>query len=439
MSQELWDCGVRVSPMTRRLAECERFDPENVEFTLALLDPRLVAGDAAVCGEAGGQALPKLLAQGAQGDRDASWLELTRTRHAKYGETLFHLEPNIKDCPGGLRDVHVCGWLARLRSGRTARSGGSAGESAMQASDAEFQRGGGVSRRCGAFCTTGTSATTTRWTGRRRMRRRRQRIGLWRPANAGGAADAAYWMRLYFRHARSVERRVSADAEARLPRPQRASCAAAAGRSGRACGARRRRVSRWSRDGRRWMRRVRARGRSGARSGCGAAAVCGDGADGLRAGPGGEERLSQALPLLSAHLEEGPALWQQLRAILTGPHAGEALRAMHALGVLELLIPEFHGIDALVIRDAYHRYTVDEHTFVLIDTLHGLAAPQTRARWASGRRSLAQLLRELPHPELLYLAALLHDTGKGRSTGDHAVESARMARERAGAAGAGCV
>ncbi len=51
-----------------------------------------------------------------------------------------------------------------------------------------------------------------------------------------------------------------------------------------------------------------------------------------------------------------------------------ALRAMHALGLLELLIPEFHGIDALVIRDAYHRYTVDEHTFVLIDTLHGLEA-----------------------------------------------------------------
>ena len=82
--------------------------------------------------------------------------------------------------------------------------------------------------------------------------------------------------------------------------------------------------------------------------------------------------MSQALPLLSAHLEEGPALWRHLQEILTGQYAGDALRAMHALGILELLIPEFHGIDALVIRDAYHRYTVDEHTLVLIDTLHGL-------------------------------------------------------------------
>ncbi len=57
---------------------------------------------------------------------------------------------------------------------------------------------------------------------------------------------------------------------------------------------------------------------------------------------------------------------------------------MHALGVLELLIPEFHGIDALVIRDAYHRYTVDEHTFVLIDTLHGLGSAQKGAKGGVG-------------------------------------------------------
>ena len=70
---------------------------------------------------------------------------------------------------------------------------------------------------------------------------------------------------------------------------------------------------------------------------------------------------------------------------------------------------------------------MDEHTFVLIDTLHGLESVQagTLAEWA-GR--FGSLLRELPHPELLYLAALLHDTGKGRSTGEHTQESARLAQ-----------
>ena len=41
----------------------------------------------------------------------ARLLEVTRTRHARYGDTLFHLEPNVKDCPGGLRDAHICAWL----------------------------------------------------------------------------------------------------------------------------------------------------------------------------------------------------------------------------------------------------------------------------------------------------------------------------------------
>jgi [protein-PII] uridylyltransferase len=155
-------------------------------------------------------------------------------------------------------------------------------------------------------------------------------------------------------------------------------------------------------------------------------------AGGYRLSLGTEQRLARALPELSAHLEEGPVLWRHLANMLTGRHAGMALRAMHALGLLELLIPEFHGIDALVIRDAYHRYTVDEHTFVLIDTLHGLeeagagagAAESPMAEWSA---RFAQVLRDLQQPALLYLAALLHDTGKGRSSEDHTGESVRLA------------
>ena len=60
--------------------------------------------------------LPKLLAK-EQKAIVARLTEMTRERHAKYGDTLFHLEPNIKDCPGGLRDVHVCGWMAKVGGG----------------------------------------------------------------------------------------------------------------------------------------------------------------------------------------------------------------------------------------------------------------------------------------------------------------------------------
>ena len=108
VNQEMWDCGIRVSPVTRKLTECERLDPENAEFVLSLMDHRMVTGDAALYEKLAGQCVPKLL------QRDyktvmVKLLELTQARHAKYGETLFHLEPNIKDCPGGLRDDLVDG------------------------------------------------------------------------------------------------------------------------------------------------------------------------------------------------------------------------------------------------------------------------------------------------------------------------------------------
>jgi [protein-PII] uridylyltransferase len=135
-----------------------------------------------------------------------------------------------------------------------------------------------------------------------------------------------------------------------------------------------------------------------------------------------EDRITDALPVLAIHIPEGPYLWNALREVLLGPHAAHALRTMHALGVLEMLIPEFHGIDALVIRDSYHRYTVDEHTFLCIDNVHGLRQPTHEYE-----QRLAQLLPEIDRLDLFLLALLLHDTGKARRTGGHAGQSVELA------------
>ncbi len=74
---------------------------------------RFVAGDGAVV-----ESLERKLEanrRGRDGRRILAELgQLTRDRYAKYGGTLFHLEPNIKDCPGGLRDTNVCAWVAKL-------------------------------------------------------------------------------------------------------------------------------------------------------------------------------------------------------------------------------------------------------------------------------------------------------------------------------------
>jgi [protein-PII] uridylyltransferase len=421
LNQEMWDCGIRVSPATRRLGECEKFDPDNAEFLLSLMDHRRVAGDSALYEKLSGQVTPKLL-QRENKAVTVRLLELTRARHAKYGGTLFHLEPNIKDCPGGLRDVNVCGWMAKLRvaAAKGEKNGGAVETGFTSAEEGnEFRK-----------------AVEFLWLVRCFLHYRHERDDNtldWQAQDAASAAavglsgklpqkpDAAYWMRFYFRHARSVERRVTQMMED-VPPPSKL------------LGLRRERKVEAQHEGFRLERgrvvleTVAEFGHEPSEDPDVVLQVFATMAQtGCRLGRDAEERLSEGLPLLSAHLEEGPALWHHLRGILTGTHAGDALRAMHAMGVLELLIPEFHGIDALVIRDAYHRYTVDEHTFVLIDTLHGLESAQkgVMGEWTA---RFGGVLRELPHPELLYLAALLHDTGKGHSTGNHAQESVRLAK-----------
>jgi [protein-PII] uridylyltransferase len=430
VNQEMWDCGMRVSPVTRKLAECERFDPENAEGVFSLMDHRMVAGDGAPYEKLAAQCVPKLL-QREHKNLMVRLGDLTRARHAKYGDTLFHLEPNIKDCPGGLRDVHVCGWMGKLLevAARERKNGDRAGAVVPAEEGSEFRK-----------------AVEFLWLVRCFLHYRHERDDNtldWQAQDAAAEtmmglvgrkpkkADAAYWMRVYFRHARSVERRVS-QAMDEVPVGKAAS---------KLLGGKRERKTEVQQQGFRVERgrvileAVGALGHEPAQDPDVVLQVFAAMAQtGCRLGLEAEERLSVGLPLLSAHLEEGPTLWRHLGAILTGSYAGSALRSMHALGVLELLIPEFHGIDALVIRDAYHRYTVDEHTFVLIDTLHELESAQAGAQsdgqkgakgeWAA---RFGGVLRELPHPELLYIAALLHDTGKGRSTGDHTRESARMA------------
>ena len=139
-----------------------------------------------------------------------------------------------------------------------------------------------------------------------------------------------------------------------------------------------------------------------------------------------EDRITDGLPVLAIHSPEGPYLWNSLREVLLGPHAAHALRTMHALGILEMLIPEFHGIDALVIRDSYHRYTVDEHTFLTIDNVQALRRPfdDPMREYAI---KLGTLLPEIDRLDLLLLSLLLHDTGKARRTGEHTTSSVELA------------
>jgi [protein-PII] uridylyltransferase len=135
-----------------------------------------------------------------------------------------------------------------------------------------------------------------------------------------------------------------------------------------------------------------------------------------------ERRLNNARRALHDTMPQDGRLWTHLRELLTQPYAAEALRSMHSLRLLATALPEFDAIDSLVLRDLYHRYTVDEHTFIAIDSLHRLR--ENDLEWL---QLFADLFASLERPELLFLALLFHDTGKGLAGSDHVHGSLQLA------------
>jgi [protein-PII] uridylyltransferase len=392
-SQELWDLRLKLSPVTRSVAECEKLDANNVEFSISLLDCRYLAGDRSPFTRLREKGVPRLVSRECQNlIQDLG--EITRARHYKFGNTVFHLEPNVKDGPGGLRDYNVANWLALISAMEKLEvwpdpetllpvSSRRALEAAL-----DFQ----MSVRCFLHFRHGRHDNTLTWEAQDEAAAKK--IGT----SDMEITNAADWMRVYFGHVRSVHR-VCTQLLEEIP-------------------------AAWSslyRQFQGWRSRVASDDFSVV--------------DGLifLQNPGGlrdpemllrlfyfmaehglklstttEFKVEQALPALAATPPKGAELWLYLQETLVQPHAADSLRAMNALRLLTLLLPELKGIEALVVRDFYHRYTVDEHSFLAIETLHRLK--ESKSEWD---QRFAQVLSELEQPGLLYLALLLHDSGKG--------------------------
>lgn len=406
-SQELWDLGIKLSPASRTLAECDRFDPNNVESLISLLDCRYLAGNRELFTQLRDTVIPRVVTRESQAIVQRL-VEITRSRHAKQGDTVFHLEPNVKDAPGGLRDYNVANWLALIAALDKLQNWPER-ETLLPASmrrqvNAALELLTSV--RCFLHFRHGRDDNTLNWSTQDEAAARR--IGV----SSEHELTAADWMRLYFQHTRGVHR-ICLQLLDEVP-------------------------AAWSslyRQFQSWRSRVSnpefsvVHGMVFLQQ----AAALQDpetllrlfhfvAHHGVKLSTTTEQRIEQALPAIAATPPRGAELWIYLQEILLQPHAAEALRSMHALRFLTLVLPELRAIDALVVRDFYHRFTVDEHTFLAVEGLHRLQ--QSSSEWD---KRYAALLTELEQPELLYLAILLHDIGKGAAGGDHVTAGLELA------------
>ncbi|HEY0786798.1 MAG TPA: [protein-PII] uridylyltransferase, partial [Acidobacteriaceae bacterium] len=198
MTQAMWDTGLRASPATRTYKECERLDPDNLEFVVSLLDRRFVTGDQALYTRFESELLPAAILR--DGPRlMENLVEATRARHARYGNTIFHLEPNLKECPGGLRDHNVAEWLLLLSEVQATRSWRQPLPASPFAED-DFDSAFDflAAARCFLHYRSGRDNNTLDWHAQDDAAA--ESIGL----ESAGSADPAYWMRTYYRHARTV-------------------------------------------------------------------------------------------------------------------------------------------------------------------------------------------------------------------------------------------
>jgi [protein-PII] uridylyltransferase len=405
----LWDLRLRVGQSTRTLAECGRLHRDNLEFNMSLLDLRYLAGDMDLYTRLRQVVVPHLVARDRQ-DLVQNLAALTAQRHARYGNTIFHLEPNLKEAPGCLRDLHVCRWLTRIEELEKYARWTPPDELWPERDRPAAQRAFDflADARCFLHYLYGRDDNQLSYDAQAQAAA--QGVGV-KQAEALAPAD---WMRIYFRQARVIDRLSAQLIDECVP-----------GRSA---------LYGLYQD---WRSRLSnadfsvVRGRIFARQ---PSTLAKDpllllrlfemvARHGLPLSRETEKLVESESARVGGKDNPLPQLWQHFQRILVQPYAAEALRNMHRLGLLARLFPEFQAIDSLVIRDFYHRYTVDEHSLMTLENLHRLLREKRSVAQGplSGPAALQsawepkykEILSEVEQPELLYLALLFHDVGKG--------------------------
>jgi [protein-PII] uridylyltransferase len=401
-SRTLWDLGFRVSSAGRTLEECRRIEEDNAEFHLALLDRRFLAGDSQLFEKLDTKVLPASEKQ-ARPFLLGQLHRLTRERLTRYGNTIFHLEPNVKESPGGMRDYQATIWLRQIVDEKEGVRNITAAEEELSAAAVDFLS----AIRCFLHYSNGRNDNTLTY--------ELQAAAAGRALGVGDnvARTPSEWMRQYFRHARTLNRQLLRYLEQKAPVPltlrQRLLNAT--------------RVSRIERgDGRFFNVRDGLLEVLDQPALSDRAITYSLFAEAARTGTPLSREAERSIGYILTHPELPPKntelCWASLREILGSDYPGVALRPMQRLGLLTEILPEFGMIDSLVVRDFYHRYTVDEHSLRTIEHLQELAAPPDERGI-----HFVPLWKTVERRDLLILSLLLHDVGKGMPVENHVTGS----------------
>jgi len=372
----LWNAGLQVNSAVLTVSECLEAVERGSVSAFSLLDRRLLAGDGAVHEKLEGK-LPAALAL--HGQKMSQHLcELVRARHARYGNTPLHAEPDVKEGPGGLQDVRLIDWLAILKTEREA-PGGELSQAAALVSSA----------RCFLHYRAGCDHNALDLEARE---------SLASQAFARGQAPAS-WMDAYFESARTIFNRARWAIEG-----------VEKGQSSLLENFREYRSRLSNQDF--TVSRERLFLRNPAQLSGDPALVLRTiefiGRHGVTPAPETERRLEASREPFAAYCAEPKPLWAALRSILGTPHAAMALRTLESTGLMRALFPEWGAVEHRIAADSEYRYTVGEHVLRTIESAIelGSAANPERQRFAA-------LLSEIDDPTLLLFALLFHEMGRG--------------------------
>jgi [protein-PII] uridylyltransferase len=403
----LWDTRLTVGNAMRNVRENVKLAAQDFKVKTALLDGRYLCGDEALYREFASAMEGEVLKRGA--DRFfKEKLDENRERHERYGDSVYILEPQIKEGEGGLRDLHTAMWMAKVKFKTN-----SIAELVQKGVITEREQEELESARDFLFRVRNALHFLSGEHQDRLTFEYQERI-----ATDLGFRDTAtmkgveLFMRTYYLNAATINRFADEIIERCLERRRP-----------------------YFGFGRARTRDIRP----GVTISYGVLGVAR--ADVLRDDPSNMIRIfgdtqrhnvvmsNTTKRLVRANLDviddvqrSNPEMVAAFFEVLRGKQqVYETLLEMHRAGVLGAFLPEFGALLCMVLHDIYHTYTVDEHSLRGVHELERLRA----GAYKGIAPMLTQVMREIDRVDLLFLGMILHDIGKGHG-GGHSERGAAM-------------